>query len=76
MKRLFALLMVFIMLMPCLPALAEDNISITIDGQAKTFDVMPVLINDRTMVPVRVISESFGCNVEWDQENLTVKITN
>ena len=46
------------------------------NGKTSNIDIAPEVINDRTMVPVRVISESFGCNVEWDQENLTVKITN
>ena len=72
MKRLFALLMVFMMLMPCIPAMAEDNISITIDGQAKVFDVMPVLINDRTMVPLRGIFETLGAEVGWEDSTQTV----
>ena len=46
------------------------------NGKTTNIDITPEVINDRTMVPVRVISESFGCNVEWDQDNLTVKITN
>lgn len=45
------------------------------NGKTTNIDIAPEVINDRTMVPVRVISESFGCNVEWDGENMTVKIT-
>ena len=67
--------MVFMMLMPCIPAMAEDNISITIDGQAKVFDVMPVLINDRTMVPLRGIFETLGAEVGWDDATWTVTAT-
>lgn len=34
-----------------------------------------LIMNDRTMVPLRFISESFGANVDWDGEARTVKIT-
>ena len=32
-------------------------------------------VNNRTLVPVRAISESFGCTVSWDQANQRVVIT-
>ncbi len=38
-------------------------------------DVVPVIKNDRTLVPVRVISESFGCDVAWDGSTQTATIT-
>lgn len=38
------------------------------------FDVAPMIIDDRTLVPVRVVSESFGYDVEWDEETSTVLI--
>ncbi|MEZ4812712.1 MAG: copper amine oxidase N-terminal domain-containing protein [Caldisericia bacterium] len=28
-------------------------------------DVVPTIINDRTMVPMRFLAETFGCEVEW-----------
>ncbi len=37
--------------------------------------VVPVVVNDRTLVPVRVISEGFGCEVGWNQDEQTVTIT-
>ena len=33
------------------------------------------LVEDRTMVPVRAISEAMGADVEWDEQNQTVVIT-
>ncbi|MDI6601670.1 MAG: N-acetylmuramoyl-L-alanine amidase [Thermoanaerobacteraceae bacterium] len=50
-------------------------ISINIDGNIVTSDVPPVIINDRTMVPVRVISESLGALVDWDNNTNTVYIS-
>lgn len=42
---------------------------------ASTLDVAPVSINDRTMLPVRYIAESFRFTVDWDDETQTVTIT-
>lgn len=33
------------------------------------------IINDRTMVPLRFVSESFGAKVDWDENTRTVNIT-
>ncbi len=38
-------------------------------------DVVPTIINDRTMVPMRFLAESLGCEVEWIAETKTVTIT-
>lgn len=40
-----------------------------------SLDVPAMPVGGRTLVPVRAISESFGCNVGWDQETQTVIIT-
>lgn len=38
-------------------------------------DVPAQIINDRTLVPLRAVSEGFGCDVEWDEKTRTVTIT-
>ncbi len=60
----------------------DDTVSITIDsnilyknGETTELDVPVRMIDDRTLVPVRAISESFGAEVEWDEETQTVIIT-
>lgn len=40
-----------------------------------TIDVPAQVINDRTMLPVRAISEAFGLQVDWDQDLKMVLIT-
>jgi hypothetical protein len=50
--------------------------SYTLDGATKTMDTEPVIINGRTMVPVRFISEALGQTVEWDSVKEVVRITN
>ena len=42
----------------------------------KEIDVAPKIVNDRTFVPIRFVTEQFGLNVDWDNENKTVIINN
>lgn len=44
------------------------------NGTEISLDVPAKLINDRTYVPVRAISESFGTRVEWQEDTNTVAI--
>ncbi len=40
-----------------------------------TLEAAPYVANDRTMVPIRVISEAFDANVKWNGEDKTVSIS-
>lgn len=55
--------------------LTVDSKIAYINGTKKEIDVPAKIINNRTMVPVRFISEAIGCNVTWDSENRVVDIT-
>ncbi len=55
---------------------AQQIIKIFINGSEVHSDVQPVIINSRTMVPIRAISEGLGMNVEWDAVNREVLISN
>lgn len=48
----------------------------TPDGGTESipFDVAPFIYNDRTLVPVRVVSETLGADVKWDSSTNTVII--
>ncbi|MDY3928659.1 MAG: stalk domain-containing protein [Clostridia bacterium] len=45
-----------------------------LNNTEKYLDVPAMIINDRTLVPVRAVSESMDCNVEWDNSKRTVVI--
>ncbi|GAW27628.1 MULTISPECIES: copper amine oxidase N-terminal domain-containing protein [unclassified Carboxydocella] len=45
-----------------------------INGEEKTMDVAPYILNKRTMVPVRFISEAFGHKIYWDGNAMAVII--
>ena len=47
----------------------------TVNGQKITLDVAPQIINGRTLVPLRFISEALGAKVDWNNQTKTVHIT-
>ena len=49
--------------------------SINVNGEDKALDVPAQIVDSRTLVPVRAIAESFGCDVAWDDPTKTVTIT-
>ena len=56
-------------------SLTIDNTTMYVNGVAKPLDTPACLISGRTLVPVRAISEAFGCDVQWDGTNNSVIIT-
>ncbi len=52
----------------------DSNIAY-LDDVAETLDVAPVVINDRTMLPIRFIAEGFGFTVTWKELTQQIMIT-
>lgn len=52
-----------------------DRTIATVNDRQIILDVPGKIINGRTLVPLRFISESMGCQVGWDLENKTAVIT-
>lgn len=52
----------------------------TCNGSAKNMDVGAMIVNGRTMVPIRFVAESLGCDVNWldklNQVIITYDLTN
>ncbi len=61
-----------IMISACTYANNTDEVKVTIDGEYVEFDQPPVIIEGRTMVPLRKIFEKLGAKVEYDPETSTV----
>ena len=72
MKKIIAILMTFTMLWG-MNTLAETPISVVMEGETLVFDTDPVIVNDRTMVPMRTIFEELGATVKWDAERRSVE---
>jgi hypothetical protein len=47
----------------------------TVNGKNIILDVPPMIINGRTVVPLRFVSENCGAQVEWDSASKTVYIS-
>ncbi len=56
----------------------EDTsvIKITIDGERVIPDSDPVIVNDRTLCPIRAVAEKLGYEVLWDGPTRTATIRN
>ena len=40
----------------------------------KNHDVKPIIVNGRTMLPLRFVAENLGCTVDWDSVTRTITI--
>ncbi len=45
-----------------------------LNGKENSLDAAPVIINDRTMLPIRFVAEGLGLGVAWEEEKETVSI--
>lgn len=55
-------------------SLAARNIKLIVNGKDITSKSMPVIKNDRTLVPIRFVSEELGAEVTWNNNDRTVKV--
>jgi hypothetical protein len=55
-------------------AIGDTKVSLG-DGAEIESDVPAQIINGRTMVPLRILSESIGADVKWDNATRTVTVT-
>lgn len=55
-------------------SLTIGSTAATVNGQNVTVDVAPFVVGDRTLVPLRFVSQSLGATVNWNDSNETVTI--
>lgn len=53
----------------------KHTAEVTIDGALQNYNPKAVIINDRTLVPMRALFESLGATVAWDSATSTVTAT-
>ena len=51
---------------------ATSEIKVELDGVLLAFDQKPIIIEGRTLVPLRVIFEALGASVEWNNDSQTI----
>lgn len=55
--------------------LTIDSYTMYVNGKSVTLDVAPCIIDGRTLVPARAVSEAFNLKVDWDNDTRSVLIT-
>lgn len=76
-KKFEKLILVFCLFfsLVTLNAFANNEINLWIDGNYVESDVAPFIEDSRTLVPLRVISENLGLEVEWNAKDKEVIIS-
>ncbi|TYA11251.1 copper amine oxidase N-terminal domain-containing protein [Paenibacillus faecis] len=74
-KLLVGIFTAWILSITALPTHAAD-MKIKVDGVTISSDVKPEFKNNRTMVPLRVISENLGARVNWSDTEIVLKKSN
>ena len=73
MKKIITITLTILLVCGIFPGVAaSENIGVTINGVKTDFDTKPIILNGRTMVPMRGIFEKLGAEVLWDGETQTV----
>jgi hypothetical protein len=52
-----------------------NNTKATLNGKELTMDVPPMLLHERTMLPLRFVSENLGSKVDWDGKTQSITIS-
>ncbi len=71
MKKFLISLSALLLVSGCSTTNAQD-ITVTVNGNAVSFDQPPIIQDSRTLVPLRAIFEAMGASVEWNGETKTV----
>lgn len=53
----------------------NQTVTVKIDNENVAFDQIPLIINGRTLAPLRAIFEKLGATVEWNGETRTITST-
>ena len=77
-KRFLSLALAFMLMLALIPAVTvsaeETPIRVIIGGHFVTFaDQQPVVVDGRTLAPLRFVAEAFGGTVDWvGEENMAL----
>ena len=51
------------------------NVIALVNGEEKTLDTAPEIVDDRTLIPLRFVSENLKYKVDWDGETRVITIS-
>ena len=50
----------------------QPPIQVELNGRMLTFDVPPIIVDDRVLVPARAVLEAIGATLQWEEASKTV----
>lgn len=65
MKKIISIILSAALAMSAMCVFADDEITVTLDGEKLLFDQSPIVMDERVLVPMRAIFEALGCNVDY-----------
>ncbi len=66
-KKIISFILVLVLCASLIvPTFASSGVSVYLDGEKMQFDVEPIIVNGRTLVPMRAVLEKLGAEVLWD----------
>ncbi len=74
-KSFFIIVLIFALFVSLFEAQAGFGIKLYINNKEVKCDVAPMIVNDRTLVPARVVFENLKAQVDWDEVSRRVFIT-
>ena len=76
MKKIVLYLLIFsILVLGCIPAMAQEEITVYLNNEKLVFDVAPLVVKERVLVPMRLIFEKLGATVQWYPETNSATVT-
>ena len=54
--------------MVLVPTVQASDITVKVNGEEIHPEMAPVIVEERTLVPLRAVSEALGCDVSWDAD--------
>lgn len=77
MKKFISFLIVITAMVLTALTVSASDIAVKVDGRTVAFreEPKPIILNDRTYVPIRRVLEQMGAKVVWDGEARTVTVT-
>ena len=71
-KKIIAVIAALGILLGAVPASAHPPVTVLVNGQPVAFDQPPIIVEDRTLVPMRKIFEALGARVVWDEPTQSI----
>ena len=75
-KKYIRISAVILIMLISLPAAAKNEITVYVNNKTVVFDTPPFIEQERTLVPIRAITEAMGFDVEWNKYDRTAVISN